>query len=282
MSRLFVSDLDGTLLDRQERLSAYSHAELVRLLEWGLPFTVASARSIWSIKPILDGLPLTLPVIEFNGAFISDLRTGAHQFCNAIAPRILTELIAKADEVGLPPFLSTFNGEADRLYYTDPVNVGMAWYVTSRQRTQDPRLRQVKDLGPCLQDQVVCVTLIGDEAQVSSVNHWAQERFPGQVQLNCFDHFYSPSWWLTVHDRRATKAEALRVLADDMGISCADITVFGDESNDIPMFEVAGRRVAVENALPEVKELADVVIGPHDADSVVKYLAATYRDDGHA
>lgn len=282
MSRLFVSDLDGTLLDSQERLSAYSRAELARLLECGLPFTVASARSIWSIKPILDDLPLTLPVIEFNGAFISDLRTGAHQFCHSIAPDIVTEIMARADEFGLPPFLSTFNGDEDHLYYTKPVNVGMTWYVDSRERTQDPRLRQVNDLTPCLQEQVVCVTVIGEGPEVRELNDWAHERFPGLVQLNCYDHFYSPSWWLTVHDLRATKAEALRVLAEDQGISCADVTVFGDETNDIPMFKVAGRSVAVENARPEVKEHADLVIGPCDADSVVKYLAMAYEGDSHA
>lgn len=282
MSRLFVSDLDGTLLDRQGRLSPYTRDELARLLERGLPFTVASARSVWSIAPIFAEVPLQLPIIEFNGAFISDLRTGAHQFCRALAPRVVTEFVAKADECGLPPFLSAFNGAEDRLYYTGVTNEGMAWYVTDRQRTGDPRLRHVTDLAPCLQEQVVCVTLIGDSRDVQAIHDWAQERFPGQVQLNCFDHFYSPSWWLTVHDRRATKAEALRVLAGDRGVSCDDITVFGDESNDIAMFEVAGRCVAVGNAVPEVKERADVIIGPHDDDSVVKYLAAAYRDDGHA
>ena len=48
--------------------------------------------------------------------------------------------------------------------------------------------------------------------------------------------------------------------------------VFGDEANDIPMFEIAGRGVAVENAIPELKRIAHEIIGPHHSDSVVRYL----------
>ena len=73
---LYISDLDGTLLQGDATLSPYSRQLLNSLLQEGLPFTVASARSIVSMQPILKDVALSLPVIEFNGAFISDLATG--------------------------------------------------------------------------------------------------------------------------------------------------------------------------------------------------------------
>ena len=84
MDRLFVSDLDGTLLDRSARLSEWSRERLGRLLGSGMPFTVASARSIHTIASILDGVAIQLPVIEFNGAFITDLRTRSSLMCHAL------------------------------------------------------------------------------------------------------------------------------------------------------------------------------------------------------
>jgi hydroxymethylpyrimidine pyrophosphatase-like HAD family hydrolase len=53
-------------------------------------------------------------------------------------------------------------------------------------------------------------------------------------------------------------------------------TVFGDEVNDIPMFELAGRGVAVDNAILDLKRIAHEIIGPHHSDSVVRYLLAAF------
>ncbi len=64
---LYISDLDGTLLGDDAELSPLTLATLHDLLLDGLLFTVASARSSASIRRVLRGLPLRLPVIEFNG-----------------------------------------------------------------------------------------------------------------------------------------------------------------------------------------------------------------------
>src|SRR5690554_6856541 len=83
---LYISDLDGTLLNGQAELSPVSRNLLKEMIADGLCFTVASARSVYSISQMLKGLSLNLPVIEFNGAFISDLETGRHDIVNAIDP----------------------------------------------------------------------------------------------------------------------------------------------------------------------------------------------------
>jgi hydroxymethylpyrimidine pyrophosphatase-like HAD family hydrolase len=69
----------------------------------------------------------------------------------------------------------------------------------------------------------------------------------------------------------ATKAKAVRALADRIG---ADrIVAFGDNINDLPMMREADLAVAVGNARDEVKEAADIVIGPNTEDSVAKFIA---------
>ena len=132
MNPLYVSDLDGTLLINDATLSEYSRAELQRLLHEGVSFSVASARSVVSIRKIMQGLHLTLPVVEFNGAFLSDLETGRHQVIHSIESAVALDIYHTITRFGCIPFVSTYNGIEDRLYYPDPINEGMDWYVNDR------------------------------------------------------------------------------------------------------------------------------------------------------
>ena len=72
-NRIYISDLDGTLLRNDATLSDYSKTKIQQLVRNGVHFSVASARSVVAIQKIFDGVKFHLPVIEFNGAFISDL-----------------------------------------------------------------------------------------------------------------------------------------------------------------------------------------------------------------
>ncbi len=273
MSSLYVSDLDGTLLTSEAKLSETTRRELTDMLNVGLPFTVASARSVVSMQAILDGLPLRLPVIEFNGAFISEPHTGRHLATWAMEGAVAERVVAMAWEAGVPPFLSLFDGRRDRLQYVKTTNVGMQWYVHNRQSVGDKRLEQVADLSLGLREQVVCITLIEREGLLHELAGRIRAECGPRVDALVQRNIYSPDWlWLTVRSEKATKAAALRYVAGELGVDLADVTVFGDDTNDIPMFETAGRAVAVENAVAELKRCADEVIGPHESDSVVEYL----------
>ena len=68
MDTIYISDLDGTLVNDNAELSKYAIQNLNALIADGLPLTVASARSIVSIQQMLNGIELPLPVICFNGA----------------------------------------------------------------------------------------------------------------------------------------------------------------------------------------------------------------------
>ena len=71
--RLYVTDLDGTLLNRESSLSCRSRDIINSLISSGTMFTYATARSYNSAKIVTDGLSVRLPIIVFNGAFIYDI-----------------------------------------------------------------------------------------------------------------------------------------------------------------------------------------------------------------
>lgn len=278
MNSLYVSDLDGTLLTNSACLSDYTRLELRRLLSEGLAFSVASARSVVAMQHILRDLPLELPVIEFNGAFLSDLDTGRHEIVNAIDPDVVTDLHDLLTHYGTNPFVSTFSGVEDCLYYCDVINDGMRWYVGDRTKNQDRRLRKVSDMRSALREQVVCLTCVGAHALLSDIAVLVREKYGSELESHLFENHYSPGWhWLTLHDRRASKDQAVRLLMEMTGFGESDLVVFGDQINDLKLFRMATEAVAVANAVPEVIAQANRVIGTNEDDSVVKFIRQHHR-----
>jgi Cof subfamily protein (haloacid dehalogenase superfamily) len=273
MSCLYVSDLDGTLLGSEGTLSDFGRRQLTELLEAGLPFTVASARSLATIREKLLDLPLTLPVINFNGAFLSDLGSGAHRFINSFDPDLLAEILDFFEGVGILPIFSTFDGERDSLYIERIDNAGLDWYAKERIAARDPRLRPPKPMSEIVREQVVCLTVIEREDRLAPIQEETRSRFDDRIRIYFYENAYSPGWfWMTLHDRRATKRHALEELLISEGMQADRLVVFGDHLNDLEMFELAGTSVAVANAHPVVLEIATHRIGPNTEDSVVRYL----------
>ncbi len=282
LPELYVSDVDHTLLDGAGVLSDHSRVTLNRLLAQGLRFTVASARSCASLRSLLAGLELSLPIIDFNGAFVSDLATGRHHLVHALAPAVAADLWALLQAGGHVPFVSTFDGNADRLYYDRARNAGMAWYLEDRRRHRDPRLCRLASLRAGLRDQVVCLTVIGRRCGLLALQRTIDRRHENVVRSYCFENHYSPGWhWLTLLDRRATKEQgvaALRRLRPELQ-GCR-LVAFGDGANDIGLLQAADVGLAVANAEPELKRQATAVIGANDDDAVARYLGDHWMPSG--
>jgi len=276
--RVYVTDLDGTLLGEDARLSERTRSGLVTLLESGLMLTVASARSVVAMQSILAGLRLPLPVIELNGAFTSDLATGRHLVTNALETELAVAAYELIHAASCVPFVSSFDGEFDRLHYSEISNPGMKWYLDDRLSNNDTRLSETADLASRLSEQVACLTVIDRPEVVEELGAVLVERFDGRLSVRQFSNEYFGGWdWLTVHDVRATKDRALTTLLEFCDLDGAEIVAFGDSDNDIPLFRSADRGIAVANASAELKSLAAEVIGPSSEDSVVGFLEREWR-----
>ena len=101
MKKLYISDLDGTLLNRESRLSVATERILQQLLMDGLDFTIATLRSVSSVLPLFRNVILNLPIIELNGAFITDLNTGEKLVINALDTAVCIPLHEALMESGV-------------------------------------------------------------------------------------------------------------------------------------------------------------------------------------
>lgn len=280
MPPLYISDLDGTLLRPDATLSAYSRDALNKLIADGLHFSIATARSVTSIRQLLYDLDLQLPVVNLNGALVSDLQSGHHHAVHALSSEICHRVYECIAEAGYTPFVSTTNGLRDRLYYNRADSPGMQWFIEDRQRAHDRRLRQIDEIRRAFDEQVLALTVIGhDAATVDTLRQVLASECPDALQTYIFPNSYSDlgDVWLTVADTRATKDKGIRLLAEHCGLSLDELTVFGDSDNDVEMFRMAPRAIAVANAIDSVLDLATETIGGNGEDSVVRYLQRVHK-----
>ncbi|MGY8826996.1 MAG: HAD family hydrolase [Candidatus Latescibacterota bacterium] len=275
MPPLYISDLDGTLLHPNGTLSAYSRDTLNELIADGLHFSIATARSVASIRQLLHGLDLQLPVVNLNGALVSDLQSGHHHAVHALPSEICHKVCDCITETGHTPFVSTTNGQRDRLYYHRADSAGMLWFVDDRQRANDRRLQQIGDICRVFDEQVLTLTVIGHDASIiEELRQILARECPGALQTYIFANSYSDlgDVWLTIADARATKDQGIRLLAEHCGLSLDELTVFGDNDNDVEMFRMAPHAIAVANAIDSVLDVATETIGSNSEDSVAQYL----------
>jgi Cof subfamily protein (haloacid dehalogenase superfamily) len=275
---LYVSDLDGTLLDPQGRLAASTRAGLTRLLDQGLAFTVASARHVSSIREILGDLPLRLPVISSNGAYISEMASCRHELVNTIDPALALEIFALIRRHGLMPFISTHGAKGDQLFYQSVHNEAQQAFVDERIQKADPRLRHTPRIQDALVDPPVVFVVVERETPLQKLKDEIDALCGDAVETHLAEDLYKPGWpWLSVHDRRATKDQAIKTLAARYGLAQREIVAFGDHVNDVKMLRAADRGIAVANAIEAVKREAHTVIGPHHEDSVLRFIEADWQ-----
>lgn len=273
MKKIFITDLDGTLLRNDATLSAYARQGLEELIRRDIPISFATARSIVSVKLIMKDLPLKLPVVCSNGAYLSDLHTGTHRAIHSMKKPIDRELLTFFKSAGFHPFVCSWHEGKDHLYIEPTLNEGMKHYRLDRIAAGDARLKDIEDVFSVMHEKVICLNMIDRIEPLEEMQAELHRIYPGNFQTYVYENGYGSGWfWLSVYDHMATKAHAISLMIEEMGYNHEHLTVFGDNLNDISMFEIAGNRVATGNARDELKALATEVIGTNETDSVIDYI----------
>ena len=272
---LFISDLDGTLLQENGILPRTDIYRLNRLIDRGLNFTIATARNYDSVQPILSGLNLKIPVILFNGVYLTDFHSG-HNVSEShfISRKITDHLLELTLPQKIDPFIYTY-GEVHRVYYRDAHNPGSQAYVASL--NSDPRLKQITQYDIPESERVSGFLLIDTQKVLKPIFQAMKKTFPDEINVYfAEDVSMKGFYWLQSFHQYANKGRMVKQLANYLEWPLDKTVVFGDYVNDLEMFKVAGRAVAMSNALPEVKKAAHEVIGSNQSGAVIDYLEALF------
>lgn len=274
---LIVSDLDGTLMRDDGQVSEYSKSVIKELLAKGHLFTIASARSLVSIRRLFAGIDLQLPVVSYNGAVVSHLHSTDYESITALDASVFKKVLVVIDELGLEPFVSTYASGAEHRYFRNIRNEGMSYVMNDLIENRDRRLIQVDDFSLAMQEPILEVNIIGNLAEADEFYARMQRVIGQRVGYVRFESRYKPgSHWVSLASPMVSKASGCEKLVREHGLDPKNLLVFGDEDNDRKMFMYAGQGVAVANAIPAIKALASEQIGHCNDDSVAKYLASRF------
>lgn len=266
---LFVSDLDGTLLDNQGCLPEKTAETLNTLLEKGLLFTYATARSYSSAGAITKALRLSLPVITYSGAVINEGKTGKGLFYELPDKQALAALFAQMEKLRLAPLVyALIDGRERCSYVRGHETQGILNYVEARNGNE--RLRPVDSFEGLFDGDIFYFSYIATKAQAEM----AQACFDNAPELCAHiqrDTYFKDDYWLEAYSMKANKAAAAQKLKSSL--KADRLVCFGDNLNDLPLFRIADEAYAVANAVEEVKKKAAAVIPSNEEGGVAQWLS---------
>lgn len=270
MSTLYITDLDGTLLNSDGVLSEYTKQKINEFSERGIHFSFATARSVMSAAPLLAGVKISAPAVLMNGVFVYDTNEKKAVSYNEIPPSNLKEIAEIFKAHGMHFFLFLYGDDGEMyMEYDELDGEGMEEFYRSRKEMLGNRFTRAED-----------ITAVPDGRHAVYISRWAphSELLPVTEKLKkvrgvsfaFYADTYSDDWLLEIFSEKSSKASSAEEVKKI--INADSITAFGDNYNDILMLKRADRAVAVRNAVQELKDLADFVIGTNDEDSVVKFI----------
>ena len=264
---LFISDLDGTLLDPSSDVTDVTAEKLNRLIKKGMNFSVATARSVYSVKPKMSSVDMNIPCILMNGVNIYDLKNDSFIKNEFIEPAASAEILKAFENHGKNCFMYRIDKGILTCYYSELVTDVMKNFAEVR------KYEYKKPFVKCrLEDYA-------DEYSVYFTSTGSyDELLPVKLEIekikdidNAFYlDVYNDAWYLEVFSHRASKSNGIKFLREKYGFD--KVVAFGDNLNDLPMFAQADFKIAVGNARDEVKSAADIVIGDNKNNGVAEWL----------
>ncbi|HJD23750.1 MAG TPA: Cof-type HAD-IIB family hydrolase [Firmicutes bacterium] len=275
MKRLYVTDLDGTLLNNRAALSARSAAILNRLIEQGAWISVATARSpIGLAMTNLRQVRFRLPLVLMNGALLYDLPSSRILEGCCWQPGTAAQVLEICRQGGKTPFLYRVEDGKMDIVFTGLTSEGERAFYRSRAEKFPGAFRQVPSY-PL--DEAVYCSMQDSESVLRPIRERLQG-LPDVASVLYADTYRKGNWYLEVFSARAGKGNGVRRLRDRLGARA--VTAFGDNDNDLPMLAMADTACAVANGTTAVREKADVIIPSNEEDGVAVYLLNDFRPDG--
>ena len=274
MKRLFISDLDSTLLGSDGTISRKTAEIMNRLTDKDIYFTFATARSAYSVVHITAPLNINVPCILMNGVSIYD-RDNRQFVKNEYIPVSASEQALKAfEENDVHCFMYKICDGILTCCYSEITTAVMRSFAEVRKNRYNKPFVQYDRLIEHADEDVVYFTTTGEYEKLFPVKQ-ASDSIQG-LDSAFYKDTYEDKWYLELFSHKASKANGVKYLRERYGFD--EVVAFGDNLNDLPMFEQADVKIAVGNAREEVKAAADHIIGTNDEDGVAVYLLAEHNN----
>lgn len=266
---LIALDMDGTLLNEQGNISPENREAIIHAQSLGHMVMIATGRSYMDAERQLRLADLECPVVSLNGALVT-LPDGS---------LVASQPLNKEDII---PALRWMN-EVPELYYEVYTQDNV--YVELDKRVRLEKLSELSDDEVPEEVSWLLTAMIKKQFQQAAVSYvenmedvWSKEKnsiyktlafsLNRELLKEASTRFAAiPGLIITashvnnieINHKEANKGTGVSLLAAHYGIPAGQVAVMGDSYNDLPMFERAGYKIAMENAAPLLKETADFI-----------------------
>ncbi len=255
--KLIVTDLDGTLLSDEKKVSEYNIEILNRAVkEKEIELVVASGRDIYSIKNLTKDLKIKC-YICFNGAKIYNDDKLIYK--EAIDEKICEDILKKGMELNLK-FSATSENE---IHYTKMDNE-YTRLENGKDKLKSFYLKSKEDIKQRNFEKIV---FVGLEVELTQLRNYVEKKYGNKVNT-----FYSGSGVLDIVNKKCSKGTAVEEIATLLNIDKSKIIAFGDNENDISMLELVGHPVIMENSREDLKKKKYYKTVSNNNDGVGKYI----------
>lgn len=255
--KLLLFDLDGTLLRSDKTISQVTLNALQKCREKGILIGVSTSRGIQNTLSFLEKLQPDI-LIASGGALVK--YKGEYVYKAGFSKEETRRMIASAREVcGIDCQITIDTIDSHYWNYrVDPKKQDQSWGASIYTDFTDFEESSLK----------MCVEIL-DDRQAKKLQELLSE-------CDCLR--FSDGYWYKFTKKTATKENAIIEVCSVCQITAEEIMAFGDDYVDIGMLRLCGKGVAMGNAIDEVKQNADLVIGSNDEDGIAAYLTAAYDE----
>jgi hypothetical protein len=255
--RLVASDIDGTLIHTDGTLSPRTAGVLASL---PIPTVLVTGRPVRWLRQLYDQMPDPLPAICANGAVIYDPDTDEILRADPLSVELLLDVTKRLREA-VPDIALAVEVEDSRSFWYEE-----AWPFRGPGQHNAVRVLAT----PEELTSVPAVKLLARSASQEPDDFYelVSRTLGGRAEAT----HSSSSALVEISAAGVTKAAGLGWLCAREGIDASEVVAFGDMPNDVPMLTWAGRSVAMANAHPAVREVADETTLTNDEDGVAVFL----------
>lgn len=274
MKTLYLTDLDGTLLNQNASVSKETADILNFLIGKGMLFSVATARTYATVIPMMKEVSLALPMVLMNGVSIFDPVTRTPVRYHSLNKTAAKEILDLFYSRGRYPMLYFENGGKITVEYIKLQTQPQIDYVAHRKNFYDKSFCEVSQYSLDGENDLIYIASLDKAENTAPVFEVVRKR--SDVLSNFYPDNYCDEFFLEIYSKNASKAGGALEVKKLVG---ADrIVAFGDNLNDLSLFEIADEAYAVSNACDELKSAATGIIGANTQNAVAHFLLERYNN----
>lgn len=262
MKKLIAVDVDGTLVNSKGQITAKTREALIAATKAGHEVMIVSGRATYGLRHQAQALAFDKfggILSSFNGGELFDFKEKKVLASHKMDYDLAKEILEFSKDLDLE--LMIFDG--DKILTDRPDG----YYVKRESEIIDMDIKPIKNLKNGLDFAPNKFLFAQDPDKIDKPAQKLMKKF-GDVT----EQVKSSRFYYEVMPKGLSKGASIIEACKIFGIDIKDTIVFGDEMNDISMFEVAGTGVAMGNAVESIKNIADYVTKSNNEDGIAYYL----------